>query len=234
VSFCCVIACSSRERVLPLYVRVNVDRTILCFSAILDYGILSVDAKVLHSESASSNPIALCCYGAEIIEVFWWFGAFRESAHCAHGHGRAAGLLLKLPTIHISPTWQNQFNPNKYVCKRVASNCSTSSHEAPIYRFESHTPAYRPHMLLCLSRTLHHFGMLVFVIALSLHFLNPARYMSSHFLPCIFTIPFISSYSSIWRSPPASATSPTATPAQTYSATPTPRSPNVAEPARPA
>jgi hypothetical protein len=136
--------------------------------------------------------------------------------HTSHQHGKISSTL------------------NKCVCKRVASNCSTSSHEAPIYRFESHTPAYRPHMLLCLSRTLHHFGMLVFVIALSLHFPNPARYMSSHFLPCIFTIPFISSYSSIWPCPPASATSQTATPAQTYPATPTPRSPNVAEPARPA
>ena len=69
--------------------RVNVERTTPCFSAILDYGILSPDAKVSHSASASFNPIALRCCRVEIIEVFWWFGASRESAHHAHGHGSA-------------------------------------------------------------------------------------------------------------------------------------------------
>lgn len=92
VSFCCAIACSLRERVSPLYVRVNVDCTTLCFAAILDQGISSLDAKVLHSASASSNPIALWCYRVESTEVFWWFGALRESAHCAHGHGSARAI----------------------------------------------------------------------------------------------------------------------------------------------
>jgi hypothetical protein len=68
-------------------VRVNVNYITLCFCAILDYRILSLDAKVLYSISTSCNPIALCCCLAVMIIVFWWFGASRESAHHAHGHG---------------------------------------------------------------------------------------------------------------------------------------------------
>jgi hypothetical protein len=67
--------------------RVNVNCIILYFYAILDYRILSLDIKVPHSISTSYNPIALCCCLAVMIIVFWWFGASRESAHHAHGHG---------------------------------------------------------------------------------------------------------------------------------------------------
>ena len=91
--------------------RVNVKRTTLCFAAILDYRILSLDAKVSHSLRASSNPIALRCCRVKIIEMFWWFGASRESAHHAHGHGtphgpnRQALRLLQTtePQVNCSP-----------------------------------------------------------------------------------------------------------------------------------
>ena len=53
------------------YVRVNVERTTLCFSAVLDQGISSLDTKVSHSLRASSKPIALWWCRAEIIEEFW-------------------------------------------------------------------------------------------------------------------------------------------------------------------
>lgn len=51
------------------------------------YGILSLSLKVSHSARASSKPMALRCGGDGMKGAFWWSGALRESAPCAHGHG---------------------------------------------------------------------------------------------------------------------------------------------------
>jgi hypothetical protein len=93
VSFCCAIACSFRERVSLLHVRVNVDRTAPCFAAILDHGISSSDAKLSHSMGASCNPLVLCCCGAETIKVFWWFGALRTKL-TTHKQQSLMGFLV--------------------------------------------------------------------------------------------------------------------------------------------
>jgi hypothetical protein len=74
VSFCCATACSSRERVSPRHLRVNVERTTPCLSAIFDQGISSSDTKVSHSLRASSKPIALWWCGAERTKALVWFG----------------------------------------------------------------------------------------------------------------------------------------------------------------
>jgi hypothetical protein len=86
-SLCCVVACSSRERVLARYLRVKVERTTPCFSAIFVHGIRSQGIKDDTSGRASFNGILVWSYSIVRIIVFWWLRALRESAHRAHGHG---------------------------------------------------------------------------------------------------------------------------------------------------
>jgi hypothetical protein len=113
--------------VSPLHLRVNVDRTTLCFCAILDHGIPSLDAKVTHSASASCNPIALCCSVAAMIEVFWWFSALRKSAHYAHRHGTEVSQKCLITVLSEIGFHQVQLHSG------VRHNTSRD-HDAPLSR----------------------------------------------------------------------------------------------------